>query len=244
MLILTLLLVFQQANARVWEGQHAAFEAFLRSAQIARMTKLDVGVTHPKRIFFADGGLARSAAWKPLRPGFQNGYWESYKSEIAAYELDKLLGMDMVPVTVERRVDGLAGAAVLWLDGVRTWGEVAPPDTPSWHRQVARMKMFDDLIGNPDRNKGNILIDAEFNIFLIDHSRAFLDDRGLPQPLAHVDAGLWTRMAALDQPALTAALGTWLRKPQIAAILARRDKMAAAIDALVRKNGRAAVFVW
>ena len=39
-------------------------------------------------------------------PGPPNGYWESYKSEIAAYELDKLLGMDMVPPSVEKRVEG------------------------------------------------------------------------------------------------------------------------------------------
>jgi hypothetical protein len=255
MLFLALLFLLRQApaappraseaqSARVWEGRTAEFEAYLRSAPIARSADINVGVTRPKRIFFPEGGLAASAAWKPLRPGFQNGYWESYKSEIAAYELDKLLDLGMVPVVVERKIDGKAGAVVLWLDGVRTWGEVTPPDRPSWHRQVARMKMLDDLIGNPDRNKGNILVDREFTIYLIDHSRAFLDDRALPQTLAHVDSALWARMEALDEAAVLAAAGAWLTRPQIKAILARRDKMAATIARLVEKNGRAAVFVW
>jgi hypothetical protein len=256
MLLLTLLFLLQQApatltpasaqpSARVWEGHNADFEAYLRTAPITRMKAIDTGVTHPKRVYFAEGGLARSAAWKPLPPGRLNGYWESYKSEIAAYELDKLLDLGMVPVVVERRVDGNLGAAILWLDGVRTWTEVQPlPKPESWSRQLARMKLFDDLIGNPDRNKGNLLVDGAWNLYLIDHSRAFLDDRTLPQVIDHVDSSLWARIEALDEATLSAAVGAWLNKSQIKSLLARRDKMAATIEALVKKNGRAAVFVW
>lgn len=233
------------ANARVWDGQNAEYEEYLRTAPVVRMAAIDLGVTHPKRAYFAPGGLARSAAWKPLKPGFQNGYFESYKSEVAAYELDKLLNLGMVPVIVERKIDGNTGALVLWLEGVRTWTEVLPlPKPATWSRQLARMKLFDDLIGNPDRNKGNLLVDAAWNLFLIDHSRAFLDDRALPQVLDHVDTELWTKIAALDEASLEAAVGTWLSKSQMKAMLARRDRMAAVIDGLVKKNGRAAVFVW
>ena len=151
----------------------------------------------------------------------------------------------MVPVVVERKIDGLTGALILWLEGVRTWLEEHPqPKPPIWDRQLARMKLFDDLIGNPDRNKGNLLVDAAWNLYLIDHSRAFLDDRALPQPIDHVDSALWARMEALDEATLGSALGAWLKKSQIKSMLARRDKMGAAIDALVKKNGRAAVFAW
>ena len=233
------------ASARVWEGRDAEYEAFLKTAPITRMSAIDLGVTHPKRAYFDTGGLAESAAWKPLRPGFQGGFWESYKSEVAAYELDKVLNLGMVPVVVERKIDGTAGALVLWIGGVRTWAEVLPlPKPASWPRQLARMKLFDDLIGNPDRNKGNLLVDAAWNLFLIDHSRAFLDDRALPQVIDHVDTDLWTKIAALDEASLQGAVGTWLTQSQIKSMLARRDRMATNIDALVKKNGRAAVFAW
>jgi hypothetical protein len=251
MLFLVIFLLLQQAPAarqasvRVWEGRNAEFEAYLREAPIARMGTIDIGVTHPKRAYFAEGGLAASAAWKPLRPGFRNGYWESYKSEIAAYELDKLLDLGMVPVVVERRIDGALGALILWINDVRTWTEVLRLDKPeSWQRELARMKLFDDLIGNPDRNKGNLLVDRAWNLYLIDHSRAFLDDRVLPQAIDHVDSALWAKMDALDEAAVSSAAGAWLTRSQIKSLLARRDKMAATIDALVKKNGRRAVFVW
>ena len=35
------------------------------------------------------------------------------------------------------------------------------------------MKLFDQLIANIDRNQGNLLYDADWHLFLIDHSRAF-----------------------------------------------------------------------
>ena len=176
--------------------------------------------------------------------GVQNGYYESYKSEIAAYELDKLLGLNMVPVIVERRVDNELGAAILWLEGVRSWETVLKiPNKPrTWDLQIARMKLLDDLIGNNDRNKGNLLVDDDWHIYLIDHSRAFITDQKLPQELQNIDRRLWERMLALDEPGLKTALGEWLDSRQIQALLRRRDAMKKKIDAMVAKRGDSVFF--
>ena len=231
-------------SARTWEGRNAEFEKYIRTAPFVRIEDVPIGVTKPKRGFFAPGGLVASVAWKVLPPGRKDGFWESYKSEIAAYELDKLIGLGLVPPVVEKRWKGDLGAAILWLAPVRSWKEgEARPKPPTWDRQAVRMKMFDDLIGNKDRNAGNFLVDDEWNLFLIDHSRAFMSTRDLPWQLVHVDRGLWNRMLALDEPALTGALGRWLDRGDLRAMLARRDRMKAAIDALVKKNGEAAVFM-
>jgi hypothetical protein len=103
--------------ANIWNGRTAEVEAFLRAAKVEKVAELPIGVTRPKRAYLAPGGLAKSFAWKPIPPGTREGYFESYKSEIAAYELDKLLGLNMVPVVVEREVNHDIGAAVLWLEG-------------------------------------------------------------------------------------------------------------------------------
>jgi hypothetical protein len=234
------------AVARVWDGRAADYENFLRTGTIDRAEAIPLGVTKPHRLYFAAGGLARSAAWKPLRPSYQGGWFESYKSEIAAYELDKLLGLGMVPPTVERKYGGETGAIVLWLEGVKSWEQaLALPKPDSWTRQLVRMKLFDDLIGNPDDNKGNLLVDGAWNLYLIDHSRSFMEDKNmLPQKLDHVETALWDKMMGLDEPALKIALGAWLNDKQIKAMLARRDRMKAMVDDLVKKNGKRAVFVW
>jgi hypothetical protein len=224
--------------ANVWQTNSAEIEEYLRSAKIEKIADIPIGVTRPRRAYVAPGGPAASFAWKALRPGMQSGYFESYKSEVAAYELDKLLGLNMVPVVVERRVDNELGAAILWINGVRSWETVLPlPKPPSWPFQVARMKMFDDLIGNSDRNKGNLLVDDDWHLFLIDHSRAFVTDMKLPQELQNIDRRLWERMLALDEASLKTNTSQWLDSRQIGALLRRRDAMKKKIDALVAKNG-------
>ena len=64
------------------------------------------------------GGPVARMAWKTLAPGIYRGFFASYKNEIAAYELDKLLKLDMVPPTVERQLQGITGAAQLWVENV------------------------------------------------------------------------------------------------------------------------------
>jgi phosphoinositide 3-/4-kinase-like protein len=246
-LVLTLLAPAQPPAkptcANVWSGQATELETYLKNATVEKVVELPIGVTRPKRAYLAAGGLAHSFAWKPLRPGVQSGYFESYKSEIAAYELDKLLGLNMVPVVVARVVKGEDGAAVLWLEGVRSWESVLPlPKPATWNRELARMKMFDDLISNGDRNKGNLLVDDDWHLFLIDHSRAFVADVKLPQELQTIDRALWQKMLALDEPTLTRTLGAWLDGRQRQAILRRRDEMRKKIDALVAKSGQGVFF--
>jgi hypothetical protein len=231
-------------SARTWQGRHAEIEEYLRTAPFEKLQELPIGVTKPMRGYFPEGGLVRSAAWKQLPPGRTKGYWESYKSEIAAYELDKFLGLDMVPPVVEKRWKHELGAAILWVEPVRSWKEVENlPKPEHWNLQVIRMKMFDNLIGNIDRNAGNLLVDAEWNLFLIDHSRAFISDSKLPTVMTRIDRGLWDRMLALDEPTLTGALGKWTDRSGIRAMLKRRDNMKTAIDGMLKTRPEALVFV-
>jgi hypothetical protein len=235
------------ACVRSWVDREAAIEEALRTSKVDRFESVPVGVTKPKRVFFSGGGLVESAAWKPLRPGLSRGYWESYKSEIAAYELDKLLGMHMVPPVVERQLDDDTGAIVLWLDGVKGWDMRRPArgPEPEWTRQISRMKLFDHLIANIDRNQGNLVYDADWHLFLIDHSRAFTTATDLSRIAAiqTVDQRLWDRITALTRNDLQRTLGPWLDSRAIDAILARREKMRADIDKVVAKLGAARVFL-
>jgi hypothetical protein len=170
-------------GSKVWVGRHAEIEEFLRTAPIERMEAVPVGVTKPKRAFFAPGGLAGSAVVKHLPMGRRAGFWEAHNSEIAAYEMDRLLGLDMVPVTVERRVQGDRASVQLWVEGCRLVKEVdqsACPTPVEWAKQVCRQRVFDNLVANIDRNAGNMLVDDAWNLVLIDHSRAFASGTGCP----------------------------------------------------------------
>ena len=231
-------------SAKIWVGRESEIEDYIRTSPFTRVEEVPIGVTKPRRGYFAPGGPAVSAAWKVLRPGRPNGYWESYKSEIAAYELDQMLGMNMVPPAVEKTWKGDRGAAVLWLQPVRSWKSVEDlPKPEKWNREAIRMKMFDNLIGNSDRNAGNFLVDDEWNLFLIDHSRAFVNDSKLPFAMVRIDKPLWDKMLALDEPTLVERLGPWIDKTSVRAILKRRDKMQQHIEKMLKTTHEAVVFI-
>lgn len=238
-----------EPSAKTWLENYKEIEEYLKSAEIVSVEDISVGVTKPKKATLAPGGLVPQMAWKPIRPGIYGGFWESYKSEIAAYELDKLLGLAMIPPTVEKRVKGDLGAAIMWASPTKSFKDLGgPPKAPPahferWNRQLIRAKMFDNLIFNKDPNLGNWLVDPAWNLILIDHTRSFTTGKDMAHTMQRIDADLWDRMKALTEETLTPALGQWLKKNEIKAILERRDKMAEVIAGMVAKQGEAAVFV-
>ena len=196
-----------------------------------------LGPNRVARCTLRPGGPVARMAWRSLPPGIYGGFWQSYKSEIAAYELDKLLKLDMVPPTVERQLQGNTGAAQLWVEnvfGVKADESPSESNRADWEAQLVRMTMFDDLIGNRDRNQGNMLRDAAWNLILLDHSRAFGAGTELPHKLSRIDEGYWARIESLTRDQLDAALHAWLGENEIRAILDRRERMRVDIRSLPR----------
>src|SRR5688572_8714676 len=113
-----------EVSAKTWLENRAAIEEYLRSAKVIGEKEIPIGVTRPKRMQLEPGGPVEYFAFKDIQPGRHGGFWESYKSEIAAYELDKLLGLNMVPPTVEKQVKGIVGAAVMWCSPTKNFKEM------------------------------------------------------------------------------------------------------------------------
>jgi hypothetical protein len=237
--------VVQNPNAKTWLGHADEIEAFIRTAVVTEVKPIGTGVTGPKKARFAPGGPVDKVAWKVLAPGMRQGYYESYKSEIAAYELDKFLGLDMVPPSVERVIDKDTGVAVMWVSPTKSFKELGGVPTPPavelsrWNRQLSRAKLFHNLVGNLDPNLGNWLVDPAWNLVLIDHSRAFTGDTRLVHEMTRVDAELWARMRALDEPTLKRVLDGLVGPREIRAILARRDRIQRGVDDMARELGDA-----
>ena len=242
------------ACAHIWIGREAEFETFLKAAKVAGLKDVPVGVTRPSRAYLAPGGLAESMAWKQITPGLKNGYYESYRSEIAAYELDKLLGLGMVPPTVEREIEGKVGAAVLWASPTRSFKDLGgvpgqaniagppPLNVATWTRLLVRAKMFDNLIANKDPNLGNWLVDPDWHLLLIDHSRSFTTMKTMVHKMDNIDGPLWEKFKTLDEATLTASVGPWVGRAELRAILDRRDRMQQDIARLVKDRGESVIF--
>jgi hypothetical protein len=226
----------QEPGAKIWVGRYQEIEEYLRTAECMSMEVF--AQNSATRCTLRLGGPVARMAWRAWPPGLHRGFWESgYKGEIAAYELDKLLKMDMVPPTVERQLQGTNGAAQLWVENILVVKPGEPPGESyrtEWESQIVRMMMFDNLIGNRDRNPGNMLRDAAWHLILVDHSRAFGTGVEPPHKLRRIDDGYWGRIERLTRDQLDTALGAWLDDNQIKAILDRREKMRAEIRLLPR----------
>jgi hypothetical protein len=106
--------------------------------------------------------------------------------------------------------------------------------------------MFDNLIYNMDPNLGNWLVDQDWNLILIDHTRSFTGEKKMAhEDMKRIDPVLWEKMEGLTEESLQAALGEWVGKREIKAMIERRDKMREIIANLVKTTagGEAAVFV-
>jgi hypothetical protein len=239
-------------TTKVWIGHYDEYENFLKTAEIERTETVGTGVLGIKHAFFKPGGLATSGALRSIRPGKYDGYWESYRSEIAAYKLDRILELDMVPPTVERQYQGQTVSLQLWGEKLTMLKDVekkklhptAPAEVGAYTFQLRRQKIFHNLAGNIDPNQGNIMFDPVWNVVLADFSRAFTDTRKLVFEATAIDRPFFDRVKALDRATLMRELGDYVEGGRaVDAILMRRDDIVKSFERLAKQKGENQVFV-
>ena len=156
--------------------------------------------------------------------------------EVAAYRLDKLINLEMVPVAVVRTVEGSDGSLQFlpknWIDehkrqedgsGGSAWCDVK--------EQWNAMFVWDVLTHNSGRNGGNILYSLDlWQLMLVGHQDAFATRKGVPDRLKSVpyEVGQGWKDAAtgLSEAALTEALGDVLDEKRVRALAARATALA------------------
>ncbi len=232
-----------------WVGRGGEIEELLLTAEPVSVEDVGMGVTKPSKVVLKKDGVELGAAFKPIQRGRQKGFWESYEAEIAAYELDKILGMNMVPPTVERVINKQKGSLQYWVKDCKLYKELqgqAPTRPSEWSHQLSVMKMFDVLIMNKDRNAQNFLVDGDWHMVLIDHSRGFIteDDIGKDEKKLPVqfDRKMVEKLRSLDAASLEASFEKLLMGGQVKSLIKRRDALLAYLDELVAKQGEARVF--
>lgn len=236
-----------------------ATEAFLKNARVIRSEPIGRGVTHPFRLTLTDGTITHDAALNTVDRQsrlerfvdgtFEANFVDSYRYNIAAYRLARLLGLsDFVPVTVERRWNGRIGALSWWIDNAMDEGErlrrrLSAPDTQAWNRQIYRVRLFNNLVYDTDRNMGNMLITTDWRTWLIDFTRAFRTWKKLPaeSDLQMVDGELLESMRGLTTDLIMDSTDPHLTKSEAEALIERRDLIVNHFDRLIAERGAGAV---
>ncbi|MCX6571487.1 MAG: hypothetical protein NT006_08745 [Candidatus Aminicenantes bacterium] len=246
-------------------AQRTAQEEFLATAEIVRFEPIGEGVTKPYKLTLKKGAVESMAAWKNPS-GIQFGYLEGWQYEIAAYRLDKLIGLNLVPPAVEREFQGKRGALVYWAENKYSLLKVVEqgiriPDSALDHTEKMKWlaRAWDCLIANEDRTQQNVLYTEDWRMILFDHSRAFrstkefterlmfgrngikMTQQGTPFLFRRLPRWFVEKIKALTFEDIKAAVGPALTDKEITAILARRELLLKEVALMVREQGETAV---
>lgn len=153
--------------------------------------------------------------------------------EVAAYKLDRLLGLDAVPVTVRREVDGDDGSLQFvperWIDepARSQSGQGGSANCPL-DEQWAAMYVFDALIYNEGRTLSRMIYSPdEWRLMLIGHENAFSTRTGLPAYLRNIELKIGSAwrdaLVSLSEETVNEAFDEVLDRRRRKALLERRD---------------------
>lgn len=248
------------ARAQAPELPVAARAEFLRTARVIRSQGLSTGVTSPYRLTLTDGVTTHDASFQSVDEradkadfgarGVEFNFADSHHFNLAAYQIAGMLGLEgMMPVTVHRTWNGREGTLTWWVDDAidertRLREKREPPNAALWRQQQFRMRAFAALVGDTDRNLGNILIDTRhWTLWMIDFTRAFRRQPGLKSTtgLTQIDRALLARLRTLDGARVRQETAHCLNGYEVDALMARRNALVAHFDRLIADKGAAAV---
>jgi len=153
-----------------------------------------------------------------------------------------------LPVTVLRKWQGKTGSLCWWLpvqmdEGDRVRKKIHPPDIEAWNNSMHKSRVFTELICDSDRNLTNVLIGKDWKLYIIDFTRAFrlLPDIKTPKNLARCSRDLLDRLRALNSQELASRTKDCLNKPELEAVMKRRDLIVAHFEKLIAEKGENAI---
>ena len=222
----------------------AELEQFMLTAPVVNVESIGAGITKPKRVTQQKDGITNDAVFKyedtdrglqskSSYSAIRSNNSDRYVYDVAAYKLDRMLDLQIVPTAVVTTIEGQEGALSDWIDNAITETDrlEQQPEFSGYCKQYEQYRLrvvFDILIHNDDRNLGNILwTKNDLMLQLIDHSRSFRSTSKRPKQYRKVTVDvsdlLRGRLESLNQDNLSSELSDYLHPRQIEAILKRRD---------------------
>jgi len=238
-------------------AERAKWEEFLKTAEITGHRDIGEGVTKPTQLFLKKGDIEGSGVWKNPK-GMRKGFLEGWQYEIAAYEMDKLLELNMIPPTVEKKFKGKSGSIQLWVEHEYSLLDIMeqkipyPPASRADHSRKMKYltRAFDSLIANEDRTQQNIFLTKDWRMILIDHSRSFRSSKKFTKQLMFGKNGIGgsklirqlprafvDKIKALNFDNIKKAIGPYLKDKEIKAILLRKKLLLEEIEEMIKEKG-------
>lgn len=232
------------------QKEREQLENFLSKARVVRVSKGQAGGrTAPWIVSLDDGRMKGRAIFKYVHRPRPAMIPDSYFYELAAYELNKLLDLDIMPTVVARKLDGRNGSLQVMLTGVineaqRQRKGLTPPDEESFQQALAEVVVFENLVYDQCLDQDDILISLNtWQVWRIDFSESFAPVPELLAdcPIRRCSRELFNSLSRLDPGLLTNKVKSYLSEQEIEALLKRKDLIIAALKKLIEEQGEEAV---
>jgi hypothetical protein len=235
------------------EVKQKELENYLRTAKIVSKRRTG-GRGENWIISLDDGKTARNGFYKLLDQSRPTLIPDSYKYGIAAYELDKLLDLNMVPPVVEREIEGRIGSLQIFIEGAlkendRRIKKIEPPEPEKFKNTLQDLSVFENLTYSPsfcgERELDDILImdKKDWKVWRVDFSEAFAPSPELIPgcEITRCSKKLYQRLLNLEDKEIKAALKHYLNDEEINMLLKRKKLIIEKIKKLIAEKGEEAV---
>jgi len=225
-------------------------EKFLASARIIAVEKdVEVGRSIPWRVTLEDGGIGARAMFKHIDRRIVQPPRHSYRYELAAYALSRLLDLEIVPPAVERVIEGTAGSLQWYVENCQSERDrrrlnQAPPDIEAFLHRLEIIQVFEALVNDECGDQDDTLIHKDsWKVCRIDFSAAFRPAPSIsPNVLVRrCSRTLFHRLEDLKRPVIVNQMKPFLDSEEIDALFRRIRQFLDLIRNEIREKGEASV---
>jgi hypothetical protein len=193
-----------------------------------------------------DGKISRFGFFKLLNQARPALITDSYRYGIAAYELDKLLDLNIVPPVVEREIEGRKGSLQIFIEGalnesVRRMKKIKPREPDKFKNALEDLIVFENLTYSPsfcgERELDDILImdKQDWKVWRVDFSEAFAPSPELIPgcEITGCSKKLCQNLIKLDDEVIKAKLKHYLNDEEMSMLLKRKKIIIEKIKKLI-----------
>lgn len=241
---------FEPSQIKDKEVSREDMEYFLLKAAVVDVNIGAVpGRTAAWRISLDDGEIKRRAMFKVIDDPRPAPLPESYKYELAAYALDKLLDFNKIPPAIEREIRGVRGSLQVLVENCFGLDEqqrqnISPPDSQAFSDALDEINIFENLVYSERRELDDILIQEEsWDMFRVDFSEAFSPTPHLipEQKIIRCSKKLFQNLQELSDAVIEGKLENYLNDEEMSALLKRKALIIKTLKKLIEEKGKEAV---
>jgi hypothetical protein len=220
-------------------------EKFLKTSAPQLVVPGAAGRTEPWKVKMESNGITRWAQFKYISRPRPAPIPDSFTYEIAAYELDKYLGLNLVPPAVIRTINDTSGSLQMFVENAmresdRKRESIIPADPEAFDQAMTDLKVFENLVYDSCGNDKDTLIQKETGkVYRVDFSEAFAPENGTVPgcEILRCSRRLYQRLCDWDREKVTAVLAPYLNEEEIGALHARQGSIVRMIQEQIGIRG-------